>query len=405
MELLFVGVACTDEAINESNKKYYNSVGQVRPQQYFDLNLISGLSKQCSVTAISIPPVSSFPKNKCLFYHRKQDIVSEKLRIKYITLLNLSGIKTIIIMLSVFISTLCFCIKNRKKNVGILMGYILFYTSIPSMLVAKAFRVKIFAIVPDVPKYINSYTKVSNPIRYIFTKLSIVLDRLVESRFDGYVLLTEQINELVNPQERPHIVVEGMIKKDDVNFKNIQKEGSLRIIMYAGTLHKKFGIKKLVEAFKLCKIDNCELWIFGVGDYVDSLKKDTIENKNIKYKGTASRSEIIRLERKATLLVNPRPSNEEFTKYSFPSKTIEYMASGTPLLTTRLPGIPEEYFEYVFLFDGEEIAEMATEINRILSFPVNKLNDYGEKARNFILKNKNEIVQAQKIYEFLTKNI
>ena len=36
---------------------------------------------------------------------------------------------------------------------------------------------------------------------------------------------------------------------------------------------------------------------------------------------------IVKEEKKSTLLVNPRFTNEEYTKYSFPSKNMEYMAS------------------------------------------------------------------------------
>ena len=38
--------------------------------------------------------------------------------------------------------------------------------------------------------------------------------------------------------------------------------------------------------------------------------------------------------------VNPRQNNEEFTKYSFPSKTMEYLASGVPVVAYKLDGIP-----------------------------------------------------------------
>ena len=69
----------------------------------------------------------------------------------------------------------------------------------------------------------------------------------------------------------------------------------------------------------------------------------------VKYKGVAPNAVIVEEELKATLLVNPRPTGEEYTKYSFPSKNMEYMASGTPVLTTCLPGMPAEYNEYVYL--------------------------------------------------------
>ena len=62
----------------------------------------------------------------------------------------------------------------------------------------------------------------------------------------------------------------------------------------------------------------------------------------IEFLGMLPRTDVLELQSKATILVNPRQPVGDFTKYSFPSKTIEYMASGTPLLMYKLPGIPEE---------------------------------------------------------------
>ena len=49
----------------------------------------------------------------------------------------------------------------------------------------------------------------------------------------------------------------------------------------------------------------------------------------------------------------PSARGAEFTKYSFPSKNMEYLASGTAVLTTRLPGMPAEYYEHVLTIDRD----------------------------------------------------
>ncbi len=351
--------------------------------------------------AISEPPVASYPRSKCLWYKRKKDVISEKLTIKYIKILNLLGIKTLLIMFAVFFETLKFSIKNRGKKSAILMGYLSFYTSFPAMIVSKIFKVKVFAVVPDVPQYVSGYSKSNNAIRCCLSKLSERLNKLTENKFNGYIFLTKYMNELLNRNKKPYIIIEGFINKDDIlSTESIYKE-SKKILMYAGTLHEKFGVKKLVEAFKLINIDNCVLWIYGEGDYLKKIQKESVDNRNIQYKGTKNKEEILKLERVVTLLVNPRPSDEEFTKYSFPSKTVEYMASGTPLLTTKLPGIPEEYFQYVYTFEEEDTVEMGKKIEKILSLPDNTLNHFGLKAKEFVLKNKNHTVQAKKIIDFI----
>ena len=110
--------------------------------------------------------------------------------------------------------------------------------------------------------------------------------------------------------------------------------------MYAGALSKRYGIAELIEAFRQTNLD-AQLHIYGFGDFAPELEKIAREDARVCYKGRVSREEILEREREASLLVNVRNPKDEFTAYSFPSKTIEYMASGTPLLTSRLPGIPQ----------------------------------------------------------------
>ena len=125
-------------------------------------------------------------------------------------------------------------------------------------------------------------------------------------------------------------------------------------------------------------------------------------NKRIIYKGVASNEDVVEAELKASLLVNPRPSREEFTRYSFPSKNVEYMVSGTPLLTTPLSGMPVEY--YVYLFAEETIEGYKATLETVLNLSSVELSDKGKKARNFILTKKNNVVQAGRIIDFMNNN-
>ena len=108
-------------------------------------------------------------------------------------------------------------------------------------------------------------------------------------------------------------------------------------------------------------------------------------------------------EQEATLLVNPRPTDEEYVKYSFPSKTMEYMASGTPVLTTVLPGMPKEYYPYVYLLEDETAEGIAEKLKQVLSESDENLFEKGREARTFVLETRNNVVQAQKILDMLKK--
>ena len=143
--------------------------------------------------------------------------------------------------------------------------------------------------------------------------------------------------------------------------------------------------------------------IYGDGDYVPELKELLKSNDNIIYHGNCLNQEVVDAELESVLLVNPRPCEGEYTKYSFPSKTLEYMVSGTPVLTAHLAGIPQEYDEYLYYFNDEKEDGLQTAMRAILDKDLSELEGFGEKSRKFVLTEKNNILQAERVLAFLNK--
>lgn len=217
-----------------------------------------------------------------------------------------------------------------------------------------------------------------------------------------YIVLTQAMNDYINPKGKPYVVLEGqadgaMVEK----VPSLEKKLSPRIVMYAGGISKIYGAEILVQGFHMANLPNTQLQIFGFGDYVDTLKEIAQEDYRVVYGGLLMNAQIVEKEQQATLLVNPRPTAEEFVKYSFPSKTMEYMASGTPVLTTVLPGMPEEYHPYVYLLEEETPQGVARKLTEVLGKTDEELFRKGQLAREFILKEKNNVTQAGKILRML----
>ena len=110
-------------------------------------------------------------------------------------------------------------------------------------------------------------------------------------------------------------------------------------------------------------------------------------------------------KKKATVLVNPRHSNEEYTKYSFPSKTMEYMASGTPTLMAPLKCVPQEYIKHLFFFEDESVDGMKRKLEEICSKSQEELNSFGSAASDFILHNKTSKIQTGRVVEMIKRNL
>ena len=202
----------------------------------------------------------------------------------------------------------------------------------------------------------------------------------------------------------PYIVLEGHVDAEMYHYHHSEFSKKVKKVLYAGSLRKIYGIKNLCEAFTKIYKPNEELHIYGDGDYVPELiELIKLNNQNIFFHGNCMNDEVIQAELDATLLVNPRPTEGEYTKFSFPSKTLEYMVSGTPVLTAKLQGIPKEYEKYLYYFDDEDEDDLAFSLRKLLDSDLNIIKLKGQQAREYVLREKNNVVQAKNIIKLIEK--
>ena len=261
---------------------------------------------------------------------------------------------------------------------------------------------KIGLVIPDIYGYTGGKESF---LRNIIAKhdLNIIEENILS--VDVFVLLTENMIDKLPYQvkQKPRVIIEGVLNPD-YNLEIINKVNDQdKIILYTGSLDLRHGIKNLIDAFSILQYPNLKLHICGDGDgrfYVD--EKSSIQD-NITYFGQLSREDVIQKQKEAFLLINPRTSEGEFTRYSFPSKIIEYFASGTPTLMYNLEGIPSEYFEHCFSLEDESVEALAFKIDEIYKMDEEKLYRIGLKAKKFITDEKNSKSQVDKIIKILNR--
>ena len=221
---------------------------------------------------------------------------------------------------------------------------------------------------------------------------------------DAYIFVTKQMNDVINYLQKPYIVMEGFVDAS-LEDKKVELEDKYPsfVCMYTGGLDKAYGLDMLLEGFIAASIPDSELHIYGAGKFAEEIKKAAAIHSNIKYFGSRENAEVVEAQMRATLLINPRYTDAEFTKYSFPGKNLEYAASGTPTLTTKLPGMPEEYCDHVFLLKEETVSGMAVILKEISAIPRERLYEYGQKTKRWMLDRKNCKVQARIVIDFLNK--
>ena len=216
---------------------------------------------------------------------------------------------------------------------------------------------------------------------------------------DGFVLLAPKMREALHVENKPWCHMEG-IYESDTQLGDIKKE-SENVILYTGNLGKKYGIIDLLDAFEGIDDNNYRLWFRGGGDCKDEILKRSEKDCRIKLFPQLSREDLLKLQKQATILVNPVSPSLRFTDYFFPSKTLEYLASGTPVVMQRLSCIPKEYDEFIYYIDDDTVDGMRKKIIEICSMPKEYLAMCGEKAAEFIFNNKTPKPQTGKIIEFI----
>jgi glycosyltransferase involved in cell wall biosynthesis len=224
-------------------------------------------------------------------------------------------------------------------------------------------------------------------------------------RIDCFVLLTRFMAERLGVDERHYVVVEGIAAEllDDPVIEEGARDKRC-VFLYSGTLAARYGVMTLIEAFSRLPVTiAAELWICGDGDSRNRIQEAARNDARISYLGQLSRSEVRQLQRRATVLVNPRPAAGEYTRYSFPSKTLEYMVSGRPVLMYRLPGVPDEYFEYVICPKSNDVDGLATALRDLSEMTPGELDAIGATGREFALREKNAAAQCRKVLDLLSR--
>ena len=262
----------------------------------------------------------------------------------------------------------------------------------------KYSSIKVIYIIPDLPMYMN-VTKVQESSVYrTRKKIEEFLFHKSLKNVDGYVLLTDGMKEWFTTDIN-YTVVECMATIDNtIDVDDIKKK---KQILYAGGIKREYGVIDLVSAFSQIDDPEWELVIYGDGTDMESVCEYAKKDVRIKIMGSAPNAVVMKHQREAALLINPR-KNQEMAKYSFPSKTLEYMLSGTPMLGYELAGIPKEYYDNMFIIQDSENG-MEDALRKAMYLSEIERIKMGEKARSFVIKEKNPEKQCRKILELINR--
>lgn len=184
---------------------------------------------------------------------------------------------------------------------------------------------------------------------------------------DAYIVLTEKLNNLYNVNSKPFIKIDGISEsQSDYLPRKINND----YIYFGGSLMKEYGVLNLIDAYKKLARNDLKLVICGHHLQKDKLYPLIDGDDNIIYLGPVNYKENLSLEKNSVLTINPRPQNPKIDQYSFPSKTLEYLANGCLTIAVSNELLKEHYESCIIWAksgDPDDLCEAmkrALELNR-----------------------------------------
>nr|WP_317347929.1 glycosyltransferase [uncultured Blautia sp.] len=262
-------------------------------------------------------------------------------------------------------------------------------------------NIKTHLIIPDLPQFMDLR---EGYLKKCLKKLDWKNIQHNMKYIDDYILYTKSMAEYLKITDKKWMVMEGSInykeieESVEVDLPNIEDKV---VIMYSGGIKKNFKIDNLLDTMSFLD-DRFELWLTGSGDFEKTVVEYAEKNNRIKYFGfLSSHDKLKQLQKRATMLINMRDPEEEASKFCFPSKIFEYMLTGKPVVSLKLKGIPQEYFQYLIEVNSTRPEDIAIAIKKVADSDSKKRINFGMAARDFIIKEKNNISQAKRIYQFI----
>lgn len=162
---------------------------------------------------------------------------------------------------------------------------------------------------------------------------------------DAFVFPTELLNQKVNIENRPFVIIYGtyQVEEERSNNRFDDNENVIHCV-YAGTLDsRKGGAMAAVSATQFLP-ENYHLHILGFGTEIDKKRitekiKDVSAKSKAKvtYDGILSGENYIRFLQSCEIGLSTQDPMAKFNDTSFPSKILSYLANGLQVVTVKIP--------------------------------------------------------------------
>ncbi|MGA2812904.1 MAG: glycosyltransferase [Candidatus Acidiferrum sp.] len=396
--LAFVGTVVPDES------RFHSSAFSPAGQMY-QRELLFGLKKAGlpASTVISAMPLSSrrHPSAGRLWVGAHRASLKDGLPIRFVPFINATPLKQLCIGVGTIFELLRWGWQNRKARFRVVYCYNL--TVPPGLFIllgAWLIRAKTLASLCDID--IPGET-VPDTFYY---RLDYWLQRRLIPHFDGHIVVSDAIaDDFLHG--KPHLRLEGGIQKEIFELTNLNAAPAEDtpedrfVIASAGCLNETNGIPELLQAFAMLPGERFRLRIAGWGPLESRVREAASKDGRIEFLGLLPFPRVLEIYNSSSLLINLRITTLRNTRYFFPSKMMEYLASGVPIISTCTGHVEDEFGDFLYLLKEETPEALCQLIQRVAALTPQERRRTGANARAYVETHKTWERQTIKLAAFI----
>ncbi len=267
-------------------------------------------------------------------------------------------------------------------------------------------KYKIFFECTEIPGYGRKISIIEKLKEFI--KLQLI------KRSNGVLVISKSLKQYYINHGIKNITIINMFV--DISRFNIQEERNdkCQYIVYCGVINIfKDGVDILIKSFKIFNALYKNFKLLIIGDFenpitekkIVDLIQDLKLNEFVVFLGKLPYTKIPKIISNAYMLVLSRPNNKQ-TQYGFPTKLGEYLATGKPVVLTKV-GEVDRFLEnmYSCIFsDYNNVEDFADKMKWVVE-NYDKAKIIGQNGKAIAIKEFSSITESKKALDFIDQTL
>lgn len=369
-------------------------------------NMLEGLTAVgANVSLIaSFIPIGAWPKTHVLIALGGSETLENGSPVVRLGFPNITPLKQIWLGLSSFFEVLRWGIRHRRDTKRVVLCYNL---TVPPgsfvWLAAKLTRSRMIAVVYDI-----SLPGVTVPDSF-WRRMDLAQTKVLMPHLDGIIGITEWIGRDFAPHV-PSICVPGGISDSlagRFSMNDEQVHGSACRVVFAGSLSVANGIGLLLDALAMAPDIDVQVELIGGGPLLARARNVSERDARVRIRGRLSHEGVLSAYALADAVVCIRLQETLKTPYLFPSKLVEAMAVGLPLICTLPHNAPMKIQaaleRLAIVVDSEQPESVVAALRVLTSDGMSEASRKARMLRSWAIENLSWHTQCQRILEFIER--